>query len=858
MQKTKKQIKRNLIYFLALSIPLLFVFKILFTKSTLVWGDAPFFTHEGLKELVKEPYIWTSRNQSFGGVNLLLWLYPIMFIYGFLHKLFSFSNSELLKIIFYFPSIILSVLTSSMLAKFLKFKRVGIFFTSLFYSLNTYFILLIDGGQVGVALAYSIFPLSILSLKLLSESFKRKSFLLAVISSLLITLIDFRISLISFLMVSLWIFIENYKNFKLLSKKIIALFLVFLICISINLYWIFPLLRIENTNLSTSVTDLKFTSLLNSLLLYQPHWPINQFGKITPPPFYFILLPIIIFLPLTFKKDSKYLNFVFLFLIFAFLTKGATNPLGIIYEKLVKTSSIGIVFRDSSKFFIPLFLLASLVIGKNLQTKSSKIIIVIIYFYLIFTVHDALTGNIKGVLTEKSIPKDIQIINDNLKSEKNFARTLWFPKISNYAFQSQKSEAISAVDLINLRPFSYQNTGTDVFNFIYKSSYQSWFELLGIKYIILDHWANIQPIEEEIKNNKNLELVNWNTNLEIFKTKNPFPEIFSSKKIIAVIGNDDVATPKNPFIFFEDGKLDPLSLKDVDKESVLLIYNHSNQDDLTMSFLQKFFISPTNFSSSNWSTYSTEDYLKWKYELLINNFKFKDFDYSKGIAFSTNQNEKINFKFNNKNNQNFYLAVRSLQTGTEEIKFNSESWQIGSNTEHLKWFIKGPIKINDTNNLSIINKNGISVLNTVSLIPEEDYQKAKQYANDYINTFSILNLNDQSDEKQFLNLLNENGFKDVEFQKMNPVSYKINSDAGNQWIILSYNFNPNWALFNGSDFISPVPVYSMINGFYMKKGRTKGDIIFKPQDDLRTGVYFSLIAITSLVIIFLISYPNNK
>src|SRR3989344_550126 len=95
------------LFWLPLFLPAVFVFRGLFFGGTLFGGDAPYIYPEAFSDLFS-PSILTERGVPFGGPNQLFWLSPLMFLYGALGRFLNFSNDTVLRILFLFPSIILS------------------------------------------------------------------------------------------------------------------------------------------------------------------------------------------------------------------------------------------------------------------------------------------------------------------------------------------------------------------------------------------------------------------------------------------------------------------------------------------------------------------------------------------------------------------------------------------------------------------------------------------------------------------------------------------------------------------------------------------------------------------------------
>jgi len=823
-----------LLYTFLILIPSVFVFMPFFKSLQLAWGDAPYYYPEGLKELISGLPSWSRSGINFGGRSLVLWLSPIMMVYGNLYKYFGLSNDAIIRILFYFPSVILAGIGPFLLTRYLKLSKSVHFFSSLFYVFNTYFILLIDGGQVGIALAYGIFPFTILFWKKFFDLKTVNSFLLALAFSFLLCVVDPRITIISFALLFLWqIGDRSFKN-------ITWILFAGVILIPLNMFWLLPLVSGGSGGTNTFVSELQLSSLLNSVFMFAPHWPSNLFGKVIPPSFYFCFVPILVFGGFLFKKiDKRYFIFSLIFLFFAFLAKGSTPPFGAWYESFVNKIPFGSIFRDSSKFFIPLVFLGGILIGNTVDAILSKckgkftktIVFAVCYLYLLLLIFPALTGKLNFNLSSKTVNSDYQTIYKNLRTNDN-NKTLWFSAKPQVGYETYANPALNADQLTVSRPFASINEGEDIFNFLNNKNYIDWLRVFGVKYIILSGDSrNIFPNDKDIKNwseitklvsqTPGLTEENWGTKTPIYKISDVRPEVYSVDKLMLVVGIDIVPTSNAPAtVYAEDGKFDPSVMKGVDPDSLKIVLNQGSKTDLAMSFMQKYFKFIKDNTNSEWSLFDSGQYLKYKYELLVRGYKFVDFDYGRGIAFSTKQGEKIKYIFDIPKDGKYILAKRF---GT--LKKQKLTWAIEAKTLHAGKFV-----------YEVYNDSGLSVLNTVAVIPDEEFSKYTKLAEFYISTFGVTKTFDPIDFK----------WREVKVGNVDGLKKTYEITGEDHWLIYTQNYDTDWVS-DGSGI--HIPVYSMINGFYLGQGN-KITIEFVGQKYLRIGASISL----GSILVLLMSY----
>lgn len=864
------------------AFPTLLIFNSLFIPGPVVWGDAPYFYDEGLKELVTGPFIWNHRAQPLGGINSLLWLSPLLFIYGILNTIFGLSNDFIIRILFYFPAILFSIITPFLFARYIGCSRISSVFASLFYTFNTYFLLLIDGGQVGVALAYGIFPLALLSIKKLSDSQNIRSFFSALIVSVVLMAVDVRISIIAFFTFLVWSITERVFNGKKMAN-FKAAFLLFMCTFIIGAYWIIPLFNLGGLG-KIELSNEQFVTLFNSFFLFHPHWPMNEFGRVSNPPFYFIGVPFLVFGSILFNKKlfKIYLPLVFCFLIFVFLAKGASPPVGKIYEFLVSEVPFGSALRDSTKFFTPLILLSGILIGNtislfsnSLKKHMSYLFLTGTYIYLLFLVYPALIGNMSGVLAKREFNNDFRVIYEKIRDKQSSFRSAWFPERHPFAFQTEVKDSLDAKNLVELRPFASLNVGTfDRFNFMHNSEFLDWFNLLGIKYLFFSgdnrkhlddeeakDWDSLLTLVDSVKG---LSRESWGTEMSIYSSPNIKPRIFGVDKAFIVIGSDDVyrklkaientfSATNQGFLFPEEGKFDLLKLKGVDPKSLIIIFNERKEEDLTMSFLQNHFVDLTKtVVTSHWAHRGTDQYLKWKYEFLQNKVVAREFDYGKGIAFSSIPDEEVKVSLDAPEDGEYMLATRALTRAKSEVltyTFDKEERFAFEKEGEFEWNISGPFKLEKgKRSVSFKNVDGFHSVNTVALISKKNWESAKELTRNFMSRFKVVNLtNENRLDVQFL--LKDQKWREIDYRYISPVEYEIGPTVVPSWIVFTDRYDPGWNSF---------PFYSMVNGYYNDPKLRLSKIIFEKQKFVSEGMRISALAIFILASFFVWFYSRRK
>lgn len=882
---------KKTILFLGLGIVLVLVsvYGTIFLNGPAVWGDAPYYYPETFKNFLNEPLVWESRGRL-GIVNDLYFIYPLMFVYHHLGAMFGFSNDIAIRLIFYFPTLIFASLGSWFFARYFGFSILVSIFTSFVYVFNTYIILILDGGQIGVALAYSLFPLALLHLHKLIKMTTSNQFFITLIFLFLVTVADVRFAIITILTFVVWLIFQKLFFQKSINTKKLKIYILLILSILfLSAYWLAPLFLLTPTTGSGLRSEIKLVSILNPLMIFSPHWPFNEFGKISPPSWVFMGIPLLIFSNL-FIKNRNSLILILNFLFFVFLSKGDSGILGNVYGQIVDIIPMGGAFRDSTKFFAPVILYAGILIGLSIENiykifkKSlySQLFVFIIFGYLIFLLIPAVSGNMHGVLAKREFPREITLITNQISTEKDFLRTIWFPERHPLGFNIEEKSALDGKSLVNLRPFAALNVGiSDRFNFLHDKQYLEWMDVLGVKYLIFPgDTRRVLPNKETEKDwNDLLNLVGANDNLQkidlgnipVFKTPSYKPRIFAVDKIFAVVGGDDIyqrlidsnenfSIGNQGFVFFDDGKFVLSSIENISPESLILILNQKQKQDLVLATLSNLFVSPLDNISSDWAIRSTEEYLKWKFELLVNKIKTSEFDYGKGVAFSSISNEKIKFNLIAKENTDYILALRYMSAPKSEnmhLFLGNQEYDIPTiPPNRFQWYTKELKLSAGQYNLIVENMGGFQVINVAALIPKRDWDDANIFAEKLLNKFHVVNVGLSNESLKDPALISN--WHEVNYKMVSPVEYNIGLVNKGNWLIFSDSYHQKWILETNDKNISSQPQYSIINGFYIGDGIDQGELFFTDQRKIHTGVYVSITSVIILASIFVGLYIRKK
>lgn len=878
-------------HFLLLILLVFFVFWIWWIPGPRAANDFSFISSDWIKLQFDLPRVWSERGaEGLGEYSIFtLWSYPINLLFGILSNFgLNFEIWERLLILLFISVGSISIwkfLSSYSLSA--KSKFIG----SLFYLLNTYPLLLIDGGQISIALAYGLFPLAFLLIFKAAHLGLRNKIVAGLIATIL-GYFDIRFLFILFLLTLgrlLFDILENEKKrLKILWNWINLGIISGIVILILNAFWLFPYIKnpIEKDVLDsfTKLTT-NFLNIGHPLLMIAPHWYKNIFGQISQLKPEFIIFPILVFLaPILRRNDKNVLFWLFVAVTSIFLAKGNSEPFPYVYPWLHSNIPGFSFFRDSTKFFFLIALAYSVLISitseeilKRILGKKVKVVyLIFITVYFVYLIKPVLLGQMTGTFSIHPAEKEFQTLASILQEDNNFGRVFWIPGTAPLSYFDLNHPIAEAARVFNRIPFVYGVKGTyEIFNFLREAPYMGEiFDVAGISYIAYpnldERRDNLHPDNQKYYSTflNQLTSLPWiektvqQSKVPLLKIRDHQDKIFITDNTWIVFGSDEIfneATKssklrlsKNAIIFAEQkNQWNKITSKYPEAKIVL---NKKGPIDLIMNFVpetdiyfpaNQLMINP---DISGWWKNNGKDLITWRYFLQNKyNIDNKDFDLGGGWAVSEGNKE---LTIGNRNGSQWIkrdvLFARVLESKRGgNLNFYQENQLIGTinnkvDSNVVRWFEVGTMQKGEE--LIIKTEGDINIINALVLVNPEDLQIYKKKAKDLekqVFDFKIENA--------------ENSSATIIYKKINQTKYKVTVTnlTAPKTIVFSATYHPKWKL----DGEPSIPIYGFLNGFRVEKDG-EYTIEFESQKDVEEGLFISFAAF-GLLLLYLLSRKNK-
>lgn len=582
MEKVKR-----LLPLLFLSTIIVVVYHAWFMSGILTGGDFNMTFPSMYLSAFVYPYAWYwNQGSALGGNAIpLLWTYfnyaVANLIFG---KILGLSWGIFERIAYFYPFLLIGIVSSITLAKYIFPRKIYAVFSALLFLVNTYILMIAEGGQIWILLAYSLSPLAlylfIKNINISVDNLKKRDLKLVILTGLvfsLLIMLELRIAYVILLVGFIYWFLRflEKRKFKDSLRAFIFAFLIpGILSLGIHAFWLFPTIMLRQNPVNqlgpayttvNAVQYFSFAKFENTISLLHPNWPENIFGKVYFMRPEFLLLPILAFLALLFIKRNGeareriyIIFFVILAILGAFLAKGANDPFGGIYLWMFSYIPGFVMFRDPTKWYLLVAISYSILIPftiwkicewlqsqpkflifnfkfpmKSKIFNSQNILLFLVLGYMLFLIRPALFGQLGGTFKTTQIPNEYIKLENFLSSQKTFFRILWVPQFQRFGLSSIVHPGVSS------QGFYEKNGIQQVVDELKKGKAERVLEESAIKYIIVPYDTEGEIYLKDRKYDQ----------ASYLKTLDEVSKISYLKKIdgYGKIGVFEIASPKDHF-----------------------------------------------------------------------------------------------------------------------------------------------------------------------------------------------------------------------------------------------------------------------------------------------------------------------
>jgi hypothetical protein len=824
------------------------------------------------------PYVWTNTLVGDGMGSYIantLWSYPVQLIFqGFLNLSIPFWFQ--MKYLAFLPMLLVAMYGMGKLARHFGSNP---YIAGLVYFLNSYFLIILDGGQLDLAIGYSLVPLSLyLFIAGVQKPFFYK--LRFALSVWLIGSFDLRVVWLLAVIIGIYFIFDLIKGFSFPKvKQLIGSYTTFgiitaSVLLLLNLYWILPGILDKPISLPQGydqpeqIRNLSFSTLAHGLFLHQPHWYSNNFGHVSFVKWYFALIPALAFIPLLLRPTRNIFFLIVMSVIGIFLVKGVNPPFPDVYTWLFAYFPGFKLFRDPSKFYFFICLGYALLIGSTPKLFPKRwqnlwTIAVMLFFGVLAL--PATLGLMTG--TFSSIPNNNEWFReaDRVANDPQFSRSFWIPDRHQLGYSSSVHPSTEAYLFVNKRPFATNILGEyELYNYLRSPATPGLFDIAAIKYLYYpfpderkqtlkeDEKAYYQWFTDWFRQQSWLSDKSANPKMQIFENKNHASHIFTVDALVWVIGGDDtyanlgqlgVTNFEHTGVIHvqEQSQLLEQSLK-FPGTSQYRILNKTSDLDLQMSLYptEKLFnissrVSKNGDDPSGWWSRTSSDFLSLRAFLLEKyNLPHHDFDLGQGYAISEGSHTlKAQFP---KSGSLYLRVLESTQSGIVKVTQSGSEQNIQTlkpeNT--LRWEKIGTYVANEP--LSITTTGGINIINALAILTTDEEQQLAQKAE------RVRASTQEASLEQLAQMIHSSN-TGLENVMESPTQYQVTIQKAPQFVAFSESYDKLWQLEQDTRVVSSsIPLYSLINGFYVDQPGTY-TIVYQAQKDVFPGLIISLLTL---------------
>lgn len=454
-----------------------------------------------------------------------------------------------------------------------------------------------------------------------------------------------------------------------------------------------------------------------------------------------LVVPVVAYAALVFRRDRLTLFLVGMALIFTFLSLGTNWPLGGIYVWLTFDSPFGFlgwVLRDPDKWSGPLFLIYSMLmvltilgltdrlkgkwkLGSEMRNEAVAAGVVVAMVLSCFALYagPSVNGYLNDIYAPVEIPSEYLDTNDWLASLEGDFNVLWLPTSTGLATNWTTKMVANLDNMYSGKP---DIGGTSLYGAYYRSflsqtlaenktdHFGRYLSTAGVKYLVLrDDIPSLLDLTQDMRSSlawqKDMTLVRDDGALHVYEVMGEAVRAYATENKVTVLGSLDDLRALNWVDGFDPvrtGILFPQQEKGSSFSTGTLLMSNAQTEDLVLLEGKGQVISPFDSTDhhdpdSMWSKASTLDRLhaNWRDYLLQMGIEGWDLDYGRGLvltwANSTDAGSVLDLSVKVPSEGNYLISTRYLenvQGGSFVLALDGEevaTIDAGSSLNRFRW-----------------------------------------------------------------------------------------------------------------------------------------------------------------------------
>lgn len=558
------------------------------------------------------------------------------------------------------------------------------------------------------------------------------------------------------------------------------------------------------------------------------------------------------------------------------LALGSGGPLGEPYWRFISESTIGWIFRSPLKFqlyqgfFISTAAVISLVaIREKLISRrfshrhygiiSPAAVIMIIAGSTGYGIYDASTNSFSPI----QLPKEYYEINDLLASRNDGSKVVYYPRYNELPTTWSSGHLVPPFDMKSSKiptyetSTSYSYVKNAVYDYPYvngnlgNSEFYEYLSSIGVRYIVFHNDRGYEIDQRNLENmlySQSLEILYSQNDWYLFEIKDLTPKkIRAVSNIIVVNGTAqavDISTPSIPTL---DSKILGDSTPLGEENILLRISDNDAEIPLSYNILEDpSFSSWNNQTNAGWTT-ANDDFQVTRYsdqqergllELSTSNQDKKLWSGLVSSEIGVRSGAKYLFTINAKTYNAYGSHVK-----VQGLNGSSAEWQ------DILFLTGGS---NTSSGLSIDTDSDWTLYWKALKIPE-DMSKLRYVVNaGTVSDAAKGNASTTIKNPAVFELTTRIPRYDpiVEYVKLSPTKYQVQVNSQEPFfLVFTEAFDRGWIASDAGTEIRSVPLYGMINGFYVERpGNYQLELEYRPQSFFEIGAIISSVATLGITV----------